>query len=377
MAGGRRTPGRRPRGHEAVIVSHQLPIWITRLQAEGRSFLHDPRKRQCTLCSLTSFTFDGRAAGQRRLLRARRRPDPRSPTAAPRSPPVAPPRSTSRLRHLPVTLAACRVLPSPPCCVLLVVAAAAAASAGTGDKGYVDGDGHHHPARRGRRTKPGQVSGETLDGKDLSLATTPARSSCSTSGVVVPAVPQGGADPRRASRELAKRRRRLRRGEHQGLQPRAAAGRSSGATGCRTPRSSTRPDARCSLPRDAEPQRDPEHGGDRHEGPRGREHPRRGAERADLSTWCGTCSEVMRRSTSVTGSPHGASTARWCSRSRSPGRRPGLVLLAVRGAAAAGLPLLRHRAVRRRPRRRRRGRMLAGSFLFVLGFSFVFVSFGR
>jgi len=45
-------------GHEAVVVSHQLPIWVTRLQAEGRRFLHDPRKRQCTLCSLTSFSFD-------------------------------------------------------------------------------------------------------------------------------------------------------------------------------------------------------------------------------------------------------------------------------------------------------------------------------
>jgi broad specificity phosphatase PhoE len=47
------------RGHEAVIVSHQLPIWITRLSVEGRSFLHDPRKRQCTLCSLTSLHFTG------------------------------------------------------------------------------------------------------------------------------------------------------------------------------------------------------------------------------------------------------------------------------------------------------------------------------
>lgn len=45
-------------GHEAVVVSHQLPIWITRLAAEGRRFFHDPRRRQCTLCSLTSFTFD-------------------------------------------------------------------------------------------------------------------------------------------------------------------------------------------------------------------------------------------------------------------------------------------------------------------------------
>jgi broad specificity phosphatase PhoE len=46
-------------GHEAVIVSHQLPIWITRLHVEHRSFLHNPRSRQCTLCSLTSFHFTG------------------------------------------------------------------------------------------------------------------------------------------------------------------------------------------------------------------------------------------------------------------------------------------------------------------------------
>ena len=44
-------------GHEAVIVSHQLPIWTTRLHVEHRSFLHDPRKRQCTLCSMTSLHF--------------------------------------------------------------------------------------------------------------------------------------------------------------------------------------------------------------------------------------------------------------------------------------------------------------------------------
>lgn len=45
-------------GHEAVLVSHQLPIWTTRLFAEKRHYLHDPRRRQCTLCSLTSFEFD-------------------------------------------------------------------------------------------------------------------------------------------------------------------------------------------------------------------------------------------------------------------------------------------------------------------------------
>ncbi len=45
-------------GHEAVIVSHQLPIWIARLTAERRRFLHDPRRRHCTLASVTSLTFE-------------------------------------------------------------------------------------------------------------------------------------------------------------------------------------------------------------------------------------------------------------------------------------------------------------------------------
>jgi broad specificity phosphatase PhoE len=47
------------RGHEAVLVSHQLPIWIVRSYVERRRLWHDPRKRQCTLASLTSFTYRG------------------------------------------------------------------------------------------------------------------------------------------------------------------------------------------------------------------------------------------------------------------------------------------------------------------------------
>src|SRR5690242_2284903 len=47
------------RGHEAVCVSHQLPIWVVRGFVEGRRLWHDPRRRQCTLASLTSFTFEG------------------------------------------------------------------------------------------------------------------------------------------------------------------------------------------------------------------------------------------------------------------------------------------------------------------------------
>ena len=44
-------------GHEAVIVSHQLPIWVARNYAEGRRMVHDPRTRQCTLGSVTSFSY--------------------------------------------------------------------------------------------------------------------------------------------------------------------------------------------------------------------------------------------------------------------------------------------------------------------------------
>jgi len=45
-------------GKDAIVVSHQLPIWITRSAIEGRSMFHDPRKRKCTLASVTSIHFD-------------------------------------------------------------------------------------------------------------------------------------------------------------------------------------------------------------------------------------------------------------------------------------------------------------------------------
>ena len=46
------------RGHEAVLVSHQSPVWIARLKLEHRRLWHDPRKRECSLASLTSLTYD-------------------------------------------------------------------------------------------------------------------------------------------------------------------------------------------------------------------------------------------------------------------------------------------------------------------------------
>lgn len=49
------------RGHEAVCVSHQLPVYTLRRFLEGQRLWHDPRKRQCSLASLTSLLYDGDA----------------------------------------------------------------------------------------------------------------------------------------------------------------------------------------------------------------------------------------------------------------------------------------------------------------------------
>lgn len=49
---------RRGDGKQAVCVTHQLPIVIARRAAEGRRLFHDPRQRECSLGSITSFTFD-------------------------------------------------------------------------------------------------------------------------------------------------------------------------------------------------------------------------------------------------------------------------------------------------------------------------------
>ncbi|WP_213008769.1 histidine phosphatase family protein [Paractinoplanes toevensis] len=46
-------------GHEAVCVSHQLPIWTLRRYVEKKRLWHDPRRRQCGLASLTSIHFEG------------------------------------------------------------------------------------------------------------------------------------------------------------------------------------------------------------------------------------------------------------------------------------------------------------------------------
>src|SRR5262249_38026480 len=50
---------RTARGHEAVLVSHQLPIWVARREAEDRRLWHHPGRRQCALASVTSSPYRG------------------------------------------------------------------------------------------------------------------------------------------------------------------------------------------------------------------------------------------------------------------------------------------------------------------------------
>lgn len=46
-------------GREAVLVSHQLPVWTLRRFLQGQRLWHDPRQRQCSLASLTSLVYHG------------------------------------------------------------------------------------------------------------------------------------------------------------------------------------------------------------------------------------------------------------------------------------------------------------------------------
>lgn len=44
---------------DVVLVSHQLPIWVTHLALAGERFMHDPRKRRCELSSITTLEREG------------------------------------------------------------------------------------------------------------------------------------------------------------------------------------------------------------------------------------------------------------------------------------------------------------------------------
>lgn len=51
-------------GAEVIVVSHQLPIWVTRVATEGRSLALNAFRRECTLASVTTLSFrDGECVG--------------------------------------------------------------------------------------------------------------------------------------------------------------------------------------------------------------------------------------------------------------------------------------------------------------------------
>jgi broad specificity phosphatase PhoE len=50
---------RRGNGHEAVCVSHQLPVETLRRSMNSETLHHFPTRRMCNLASVTSFYFDG------------------------------------------------------------------------------------------------------------------------------------------------------------------------------------------------------------------------------------------------------------------------------------------------------------------------------
>jgi len=60
-------------GAEAVCVSHQLPIWVSRRMAEGKPLWHNPATRECATGSVTSFSYSGdRLTGVSYAVPARR-----------------------------------------------------------------------------------------------------------------------------------------------------------------------------------------------------------------------------------------------------------------------------------------------------------------
>ncbi|AFH90122.1 hypothetical protein A4R63_01465 [Corynebacterium pseudotuberculosis] len=45
-------------GHEAILVSHQLPIVCVQRHVQGKPLAHNPAARQCNLASISSLVFE-------------------------------------------------------------------------------------------------------------------------------------------------------------------------------------------------------------------------------------------------------------------------------------------------------------------------------
>ena len=169
------------RGHEAVCVSHQLPIWTLRLHLEGRRYVHDPRRRAVRAGQRHLGDLRRRPDGRHRLRRAGRRHRPR--------------RGARGMRRL-----------APRCCAaaaaarrLLAPVPGAVDVNNGGEFRFVAGTpaGEVIPAGRARRphrSSPARCSTAASSPRPSS----PARSPCSTSGG--PGARPAGWRPRSSSR---------------------------------------------------------------------------------------------------------------------------------------------------------------------------------
>ena len=188
-------------GHEALIVSHQLPVWIARSFVEGRRLFHDPRKRQCSLASLTSFTT-GRPRRRCCLLRAGRRPgagqgaarsSPRGPDACRHGVPDAP---------LPYGRGVGGAVCGGPGGLWLLDVRRHA----TGSKGYITGEGVDHDDRHGRSRAGADSRGRQARRRHARHRRLRRQDhGAQRVGVVVRAVPRRGRRTGPASKELAER----------------------------------------------------------------------------------------------------------------------------------------------------------------------------
>lgn len=87
---------------DVVLVSHQLPIWVTHLSVAGERYPHDPRKRRCALSSITTFErlpVDAAVADATSEPDATPAETPADPSTSAAAPPP-PPGRTERARRL-------------------------------------------------------------------------------------------------------------------------------------------------------------------------------------------------------------------------------------------------------------------------------------
>ena len=139
------------RGHEAVIVSHQLPVWIARRSFEQKSFVHDPA--QAAVLPRQHHQPDVRRRPLRRLhLQRAGRPPPSG---------GAEERQEVRRRSMRAAL-------------LLAAAAVLAGCSGVGTEGstggYVSGNGSITVVPAKDREKAPTLAGDDLEGRRLSTA---------------------------------------------------------------------------------------------------------------------------------------------------------------------------------------------------------------